>query len=64
MTPENHPDYYPLGNALDIVKEMASTINENIREAEQIQAVAEMQSRITGLDKVMKATFYLLLSQL
>jgi len=50
---DDHPDYVPLCTALEFIKAIASTINEKVREAEQIQAVVELQARITGLEKVL-----------
>lgn len=48
---EEHPDYVNLYYATEKIKNIALTINEKIREAENIKRIAEIQTKIIGLPK-------------
>lgn len=48
-TPEEHIDYKDLCSALNLIKEIASFINERKRESENIDKIAKIQMNIKGL---------------
>lgn len=47
-TPEGHPDVQLLTDALKMIKEIASYVNEDIRQSELMHKVGEIQSRLSG----------------
>jgi len=49
-TPENHPDYENLRNALDKMKETADYINERKRDSDAINKILEVQSILSGIE--------------
>ena len=49
---DDHIDYLNLQDALLKIKQIAATINEKIRESENVNNILQIQNRITGLTKV------------
>jgi hypothetical protein len=49
---DDHSDFIPLQEALSKLKQIANTINEKIRESEYVNAVLQIQNRVTNLPKV------------
>ncbi len=50
-TPKDHADYHDLSTALAKVQEVADYVNEKKREAENINQVIDVQSRMTGITR-------------
>jgi hypothetical protein len=48
-TPEDHPDYQSLLQAMDKIQEVVSNINEGQRTFEGLQRIIELQNTIDGV---------------
>ena len=50
VTPETHPDYTSLQTAFTSVSKLVDVVNENSREANNMKAMREIESSLTGAD--------------
>ncbi|PWN21077.1 hypothetical protein BCV69DRAFT_298862 [Microstroma glucosiphilum] len=48
-TPSNHRDYADLKKAFQVIEQVASTINENVRQHEMVMLMLALQRSLTGL---------------
>lgn len=48
-TPSDHPDYHSLNRALSLISDIASFVNETIRDHETMLKTVEIQKSMTGL---------------
>lgn len=49
---KDHPDYNGLVQAVENIKQIALTINENIRDAESTKRILELETQIIDLNRV------------
>jgi hypothetical protein len=50
FTWEDHLEYSALQNAVKEIKQIATTINEKVRESENVNAIMQLQNRVIGLE--------------
>ena len=47
-TPNNHPDYEPVKEALELMKAVCSNVNETKRQLEQLEKLEDLQATIAN----------------
>lgn len=48
VTPEHHPEYENLVNAIDSIRETTGDVNTKVKQAEQLTQVFDIQSKLIG----------------
>ena len=58
VTPETHPDYASLERTFQRLSEFVAVVNENSREANNMKALREIESNLTGAEVFSSSLFF------